>query len=59
MKGLIYVIAGLLLIIVALFALMHSSWLWATIRLVQGSIVIALVLIGLGLLFIGASELKN
>jgi len=59
MKGFMYIIIGLLLIVIAIFALTYSSWLWATIRLIQGGIIIALVLVGFGLIFLGGSELKN
>lgn len=59
MKGMIQIIIGLLLFVIVLLALTESSWLWATIQLIQGGIIILLFLIGLGLIIFGASELKE
>lgn len=59
MKVFIQVIVGLLFLIGALYLLTFSSWLWAAIRLIQGGVVVVLFLIGIGLVLLGASELKE
>ena len=59
MKGLIYLIIGLLLLVVVLYTLTYSSWLWATIRLIQGGLVLLIFFISLGLILLGATELKE
>ena len=59
MKGLLQMIIGLILIVGVLYILTYSSWFWATVRLVQGGIVLLLFLIGIGLVLLGASELKE
>ena len=59
MKGLMQMIIGLILIVGVLYILTYSGWFWATVRLVQGGIVLLLFLIGIGLVLLGASELKE
>ena len=58
MKGLIQVVVGLLLIVAVLYAMTYTSWFWAAVRLVQGGVVILVFLIGIGLILLGASEMK-
>jgi hypothetical protein len=59
MKSLIQIVVGLLLLVGLLYVLTYSSWLWATIRLVQGGLVVMVFFIALGLVLLGASELKG
>ena len=59
MKGLIQILIGLVFIVVVLFSLTYTSWFWATIRLIQGGLVLLVFFIGLGLILLGASELGN
>ncbi len=59
MKALLQILVGLVLIVGVLFLLTYSSWFWATVHLIQGGIVVLLFLIGIGLVLLGASELKE
>ncbi len=58
MKGIIELIIALLLVVIIVYVLTFSSWLWATIRLIQGGIIILLALIALAVFFLGFSDLK-
>lgn len=58
-KGAWYLIIGVLLWIIFLYALTYSSWLWATVKLIQGGITLGLFFLGLGLLILGISELRG
>ena len=59
MKGFIQIIAGLILLVAVLFTLTYSSWFWATIRLIQGSLILLVFFIALGLILLGASDIKG
>jgi len=59
MRGLIQLLIGLLLIVGVLWVMTSSSWFWATIRFVQGGLVVLVFLIGIGLVLLGAGELKE
>lgn len=59
MRGLMQLLIGLLFIVGTLWILTYTSWFWATIRFVQGGLVILLFLIGVGLVLLGASELRE
>ena len=59
MRAFIQMLVGLLLLVGVLFALTYSSWFWAAVRFVQGGLLIVLFLIGIGLVLLGASELKE
>jgi hypothetical protein len=59
MRAFIQMMAGLLFLVIVLFALTYSSWFWAAVRFVQGGLLILLFLIGIGLVLLGASELKD
>jgi len=53
------IIVGLIFAILALMLVTYNSWLAATIVLVKGGIVLTIVLIGLVLIFLGITELKE
>jgi len=53
------VVIGLALVVLGLMLLTYDSWLVATIALIQGGIVIVIILVGLGLIFLGLTELKE
>jgi len=59
MKGLFQIILGLLFLVIMLLALTSESWLWATIKLIQGGIVIGVALIGVVLVLLGITALKE
>lgn len=59
MKGFVQIVVGLLLFVIVAYILTYSTWLWATLELLQGGIVLLLFLIGLGFLLIGFSEVKG
>lgn len=59
MKGFVQIVIALLLWVVTLYLLTAPNWLQATLTLVRGGIVFALFFVGLGLLFLGISELKE
>lgn len=52
-------IIGLTLVILGLMFLTYTSWFEATIALIKGGIVIVIILVGLGLGFLGLTELKE
>lgn len=59
-KNLFKVVFGVLLVIVSIwFAWTYQSWGQATLSLIKGGIVLLFVLIGLVLLLVGFSDLKN
>ena len=61
-KNLFKIILGILLIFVALWlSITYNQYGWwtATLNLIKGGIVILVVLIGLVLLLVGFSDLKN
>lgn len=58
-KEALQIIIGLLFLVGMLYLLTYSSWFWATIHLIQGGIIILLFFIGIGLVLLGASELKE
>ncbi len=59
MKALIQMMIGLMLIVGVLYVLTYQSWFWAAVKLVQGGLVLLVLLIGIGLVLLGASELKE
>ena len=59
MKGLVQLLIGLLFLVSVMWILTSSSWFWATIRLIQGGLVVLLFFIGIGLVLLGTSELKE
>lgn len=59
MKGLVQIVIALLLWVVTLYLLTVPNWLQATLMLVRGGIVFGLFFVGLGLLFLGISELRE
>ena len=59
MKGVVQIILGLAFLVLVLLALTYPSWLLATIKLIQGGIVLLLALAGVVLLLIGLSDLKS
>lgn len=59
MKGLLQIVIALLLWVVTFYLLTVPNWLKATISVLRGGIVFGLFFIGLGLLFLGISELKG
>ena len=59
MNELIKVVTGLILLVIVLFLLTYQGWLKAFITLIQGGIISLLILIALGLILIGLSELKD
>ena len=59
-KNLFKVVFGVLLVIVVIwFASAYSDWGQAALTLIKGGIVLLVVLIGLVLLLVGFSDLKN
>lgn len=60
LKNLFKIILGLVLIVLPIwFAVLFPGWGQAAVDLIQGGIVIAIILIGLVLLVLGFSELKE
>lgn len=60
MKAVLEILFGLLLIIVMLYLGATFTGLYtATIEFIKGGISILVILIGLGLIFLGISELKS
>lgn len=59
MRGLLQLLMGLLFIVGTLWVLTYTNWFWATIHFVQGGLVLLLFLIGIGLVLLGASELRE
>ena len=59
LKQFIQILIGLILLIVMLFLLIASWGFWqSTLHVIKGGIIFLLFFIGIGLLFIGFSELK-
>jgi|GEM_PF-4927889 hypothetical protein len=59
MKALFEILIGLLLLVGVFYVMTFESWFWAAIRLVQGGLVLTVFLIAVGLVLLGASELKE
>ena len=59
MEGLLKIIIGLLVFILAVFSLTFVSWLNAFVNVIKGGIVILLFMVALGLILLGFSELKE
>lgn len=60
MREYIKIVIGLLLILIALYALLSwNSWLRATIALLQGGVIGLVVLIGIALVVLGISDVKE
>lgn len=58
-KGLFKLLAGVILVIAALWvAVTYSGWGQATLDLIQGSIILLVVIVGLVILIIGLTDLK-
>jgi len=53
------IVIGLAFAVLGLMLLTYSSWLSATVALIKGGIVVAIILVGLGLIFLGLTELKE
>ncbi|MEK6907434.1 MAG: hypothetical protein AABW45_02805 [Nanoarchaeota archaeon] len=58
-KNLFKVVFGVILVIVAIWFADQYGWLDATWNLIKGGLVLLVVLIGLVLLLVGFSDLKN
>lgn len=59
-NNLLKIVVGIILVIVAVwFALRFPDWGKATIDVLQGGIVLAVIFIGLVFLLLGFSDLKN
>ena len=59
-KNLFKIVLGILLIFVAIWlSSMYTSWGVAALSLIKGGIVVLVVLIGLMLLLVGFSDMKN
>ena len=58
-KNLLKVVFGVILVIVAIWFADQYGWLDATWNLIKGGLVLLVVLIGLVLLLVGFSDLKN
>jgi len=52
-------IVGLVLVILGLLLLTYDSWYMALLTIIQGGVVLAIFLIGLGLILLGLMELKE
>ncbi len=60
MKEYIKIVIGLLLILLAIYAVLSwNSWLRATIALLQGGIIGLVVLVGIALVVLGISDAKE
>ena len=59
MKARIEIVVGLLFLVVGVFLLTYKTWLMAFLTIVRGGIVSALFLLGLGIILLGISELKE
>jgi len=59
MNGLIKIVIGLLVLVLALYLLTFRSWLSAFITILQGGIIGLLILVTLALILLGFSELKE
>jgi len=59
-KNLAKIIVGILLVIIALWiAINYSDWGKATIDLLQGGIILAIIFIGIIFFMLGITDLKN
>ncbi len=59
MNGLIKIVIGLLVLILALYLLTFRSWLNAFTTIIRGGIIGLLILVTLALILLGFSELKE
>jgi len=60
LKGLVKVILGILLVIIALFvAVKYSGWGIATLNLIKGGIILTIIFIGLIFFMLGITDFKN
>lgn len=59
MKAFVEIILGLLFLIVGIFLLTYKTWFQSFVVLVQGGVVVFVFLLGLGVLLLGLSELKE
>ena len=59
MKGLLQIVAGLLFFVAVAYLLLSGSWLLATIKLIQGGMLLMFFFMGLGLVLLGVSELRG
>ncbi|MBS3153004.1 hypothetical protein J4426_00355 [Candidatus Woesearchaeota archaeon] len=58
-KGLFKLLIGIILVIASLWiAVTYNGWGQATLNLIQGSIILLVILIGLVILVIGLTDLK-
>ncbi|MFH1209292.1 MAG: hypothetical protein V1663_00685 [archaeon] len=60
LKGLVKVILGVLLVIIALFvAIKYSGWGQATLNLIKGGIILTIIFVGLIFFMLGITDVKN
>jgi len=59
MKAIIQIIGGLTVIVFVLLLLTYTSWFWATIKLIQGGFIVFLAVIGIVMLLLGISEVRE
>ncbi len=59
MKGLIKIVVGLIIFVAIVYVLTYQNWLWATLKFLQGGVIVLLFLIGLGFVILGFSDLKE
>lgn len=59
MKALVEIIVGLLFLVLGIFLLTYNAWFQAFVQLLQGGIIIVLLLLGIGILLLGLSDLKG
>ena len=59
MKGLLQIVACLLFFVAVAYLLLSGSWLLATIKLIQGGMLLMFFFMGLGLVLLGVSELRG
>lgn len=58
-KNLFKIVLGIVLILVTLWLSYSNSWGTAAVELIKGGVVVMVILIGLMLLLVGFSDLKN
>ena len=59
MKGIFQLILGLAFLILVFLTLTHQNWYLATIKLLQGGLVLTIFFIGFVLTLLGITEIKK
>ncbi len=59
MKAFVEIVIGLIFIVIGILLLTYQSWFKSFVVIVQGGIILVIFLLGLGVLLLGLSELKE